>query len=139
MLSCWHINHTRLCWLLGYRNVLNKNSHLFRTDIWIVFMNTGVFKVYHSKTLLLVTQKFVSSRTQHFCHIWKILTCIDLTQVLVLKWHHKSCVTHTQTHLKTSYSNTPKRRASLWPLAPKAGVVFTELSLTRLTMTLLLY
>ena len=37
------------------------------------------------KTLVLLTNKFVFSRIQCFCHIWTTHVCVDLTQVLMLE------------------------------------------------------
>ena len=60
--------------------------------------------VVHSKLLMSPTDKFVFSRTQHFCHIWKTHVCVDLTQVPVLKWQHVSYGTRV-----VISHNTPKR------------------------------
>ena len=60
-------------------------------------------------------QKFVFSWTQHFCHIWKTRVCVDLTQILVLKSLHKSCVTHVSTYQKASCR---QRGANIRPNAP---------------------
>ena len=92
--------------------------------------------LYTLKTLVLATHKFVFSGTQHFCHIWKTHTCVDSTQVLVLE---KSTQVLCDTCSNTTKTSCRQREANARTHAPQAGVLSTELWLSRLMTTLLSY